>query len=285
MTDYPAVRKHKAKRLASRVLFTCLILVACTIFLAPFLVMLTTSFKTNSDAFTLPVKLFPREWVFENYPAALSSIPYFQYMGNAVFITACSVLGQLLVTPMIAYSLSKIRWSGSKVISGLIMATMMIPISVTMVPLYRIYSKLGLLNTYVPLILPTFFGKAYYIILFRQFFMSVPNSLMEAAWIDGTNEAQRYLYIALPLSKPALTTIGIYSFLDAWSDYLMPLIFITKSERNTLSLGLQQFISDHMVAWSKLMAAATVFVLPVVVVFIIFQKNFVEGIATSGLKA
>lgn len=277
--------KARAKKSVFGLLFVILVLVTCVIFLAPFLVMLTTSFKTNSDAFTLPVKLLPRKWVFENYPAALSSIPYFRYMGNTIFITVFSVMGQLLVTPMIAYSLSKIRWSGSNIISGLIMATMMIPISVTMVPLYRIYSKIGLLNTYVPLILPTFFGKAYYIILFRQFFMSVPNSLMEAAWIDGTNEVQRYLYIALPLSKPALTTIGIYSFLDAWSDYLMPLIFITKSEKNTLSLGLQQFISDHTVAWSKLMAAATVFVLPVVIVFIIFQRNFVEGIATSGLKA
>lgn len=274
------IRKHTTKAL-----FAILVCVLCVVFLAPFIVMITTSFKTNSDAFTLPVKLLPRKWVLDNYPAALSYIPYFRYMGNTVFITLFSMCGQLLVTPMIAYSLSKIRWAGSSVISGLIMATMMIPISVTMVPLYRIYSKLGLLNTYVPLILPTFFGKAFYIIIFRQFFMGIPNSLMEAAWIDGTNEAQRYLYIALPLSKPALTTIGIYSFLDAWSDYLMPLIFITKSEKNTLSLGLQQFISDHTVDWARLMAAAAVFVVPVVILFAIFQKNFVQGIATSGLKA
>lgn len=266
-------------------LFAALVVLLSLIFLSPFLVMLTTSFKTNSDAFTLPVQILPRLWVFNNYPDALATIPYMRYMGNTAFITALSVLGQLLVTPMVAYSLAKIPWKGSKVIGGLLMATMMIPISVTMIPMYKIYATLNLTNTYVPLILPTYFGKAFYIIIVRQFFVGVPNSLMEAARIDGTNEAQRYLYIALPLCKPALTTVGIYAFLDAWSDYLAPLIYITKPERNTLSLGLQQFMSQYSVEWSKLMAAATIFVVPVIICFAIFQKNFVQGIATSGLKA
>lgn len=272
-------------RVVRKSFFAALVLVLSIIFLSPFLVMITTSFKTNSDAFTLPVQILPRQWVFNNYPDALSTIPYMQYMGNTVFITILSVCGQLLVTPMVAYSLSKIRWKGSKVISGLLMATMMIPISVTMIPMYKIYSALHLTNTYVPLILPTFFGKAFYIILVRQFFTGVPNSLMEAARIDGTNELQRYVSIALPLCKPALTTVGIYAFLDAWSDYLAPLIYITKPEKNTLSLGLQQFMSQYSVEWSKLMAAATIFVVPVILCFAIFQKNFVQGIATSGLKA
>lgn len=266
-------------------LFAALVVLLSLIFLSPFLVMLTTSFKTNGDAFTLPVQILPRKWVFNNYPDALATIPYMRYMGNTAFITALSVLGQLLVTPMVAYSLAKIPWKGSKVISGLLMATMMIPISVTMIPMYKIYAALNLTNTYVPLILPTYFGKAFYIIIVRQFFVGVPNSLMEAARIDGTNEAQRYLFIALPLCKPALTTVGIYAFLDAWSDYLAPLIYITKPEKNTLSLGLQQFMSQYSVEWSKLMAAATIFVVPVIICFAIFQKNFVQGIATSGLKA
>ena len=275
---------YRVSQAVKRFLFYLLVLLLCIVFLSPFLVMLTTSFKTNSDAFTLPVKLLPRQWVFENYPKAFETIPYFRYMGNTAFITFFSVIGQLLVTPMVAYSLSKIRWKGSKIISGLIMATMMIPISVTMIPLYRIYSKLHLVNTYIPLILPAFFGRAFYIIIYRQFFTGVPNSLMEAAWIDGANEAQRYIHIALPISKPALTTIGIYAFLDSWSDYLMPLIYITKSEKSTLSLGLQQYISEHTVDWSRLMAAATIFVLPVIVVFVIFQKNFVQGLAMGAVK-
>jgi len=220
-------------RIIRKVLFAALVILLSSIFISPFLVMLTTSFKTNSDAFTLPVKILPREWVFGNYPDALATIPYMRYMANTIFITLFSVLGQLLVTPMVAYSLSKIHWKGSTLISSLLMATMMIPISVTMIPMYKIYASLGLTNTYIPLILPTFFGKAFYIIIVRQFFMGVPNSLMEAAYIDGTNELQRYLFIALPLCKPALTTVGIYAFLDAWSDYLAPLIYITKPEKNT----------------------------------------------------
>ena len=200
----------------------------CLIFLAPFIVMLTTSLKTMSDAFTIPVKVLPRAVTLQNYPDAVNRIPYFRYMGNTALITALTLVGQLIVTPMVAYSLAMIDWKGVKIISALLMATMMIPYTVTMIPLYQIWHMFGLTNTYAPLIIPAFFGNSFYIILMRQFFLSLPKSLMEAAKIDGANEFQRYVRIALPLCKPALTTIGIYTFLAAWSDYLGPLIYITK---------------------------------------------------------
>lgn len=275
----------KLKRNMKEILFFCMVILLVIVFISPFMVMVLTAFKTNSDAFTIPVKLLPRKWVTENFPAAFAAIPYFKYMGNTIFITAISVFGQVMVTPLVAYSLAKIKWKGADIISGLVMATMMIPITVTMVPLYKIYSKLGLTNTYIPLILPTFFGKAFYIVLVRQFFNGIPDSLIEAAKIDGANHFTCYWRVSLPLCKPILTTIGIYAFLDAWSDYLYPLIFITKPEKYTLSLGLQQYMSEYTVDWARLMAAALVFVLPVVVCFAVFQRNFVEGIATSGLKA
>lgn len=277
--------KPMLKKMGSKVGFFILVLLLVIVFISPFMVMVLTAFKTNSDAFTIPVKLLPRKWVTENFPAAFAAIPYFRYMGNTIFITVLSVMGQLLITPIVAYSLAKIKWKGADIISGLVMATMMIPITVTMVPLYKIYSKLGLTNTYVPLILPMFFGKAFYIVIVRQFFNGIPDSLIEAAKIDGANHFTCYGRIAMPLCKPVLTTIGIYAFLDAWSDYLYPLIFITKPEKYTLSLGLQQYMSEYSVDWARLMAAALVFVLPVILCFAIFQKNFVEGIATSGLKA
>lgn len=266
----------KMKKSIHRMLFYVLVLALCSIFLMPFIVMLTTSFKTGSDAFTIPVKILPRQIVWDNYPAALSTIPYMKYMGNTVFITILSVIGQLLVTPMIAYSLSKINWRGAKVISGLLMAVMMIPYTVTMIPLYRVFSQLHMTNTYIPLILPAFFGKPFFIIITRQFFNGIPNSLMEAARIDGANEFQRYCMIALPLCKPVLTTVGIYAFMDAWSDYLAPMIYINKPDKLTLSLGLQQFMSEYTVRWTELMAAAVLFVLPVLVFFLFFQKNFVR---------
>lgn len=276
---------RNTKALLTKLAFFAVILIFCAVFLSPFIVMLTTSFKTNADAFTIPVQVLPRKVIFTNYPEALSKIPYFRYMGNTVFITIISVIAQLIVTPMVAYSLSKIQWKGSAILSALLMGTMMIPYAVTMIPLYKIYSMLHLTNTYVPLILPTFFGKAFYIIIMRQFFNGIPNSLMEAAKIDGANEAQRFFVIALPLCKPVMTTVGIYAFLDAWSDYLAPLIYINKPEKLTLSLGLQQYLNEYSVDWTQLMAAAAVFVLPVLIFFMIFQKNFVQGIATSGLKA
>ncbi|MDR1640546.1 MAG: carbohydrate ABC transporter permease [Clostridiales bacterium] len=275
----------KGRKAVASLMFYVLVICLCAIFLSPFLVMLTTSLKTNSDAFTIPVKLLPRKLVLDNYPAALRTIPYFKYLMNTVQITLFSVLGQLLVTPMVAYSLSKIKWKGASVISGLLMATMMIPYTVTMIPLYRTYSQLHLTNTYIPLILPAFFGKAYYILIVRQFFHGLPNSILEAARIDGANEFQRYSRIALPLCKPALTTVAIFAFLDAWSDYLAPLIYISKPNRLTLSLGLQQFMNEYSVKWAELMAAAVLFVTPVIVFFLIFQRNFVQGVAVTGLKA
>lgn len=268
-----------------QLIFFAAVIVLSLVFFSPFLIMLTTAFKTNRDAFTLPVRLLPREPVFDNFPKAVATIPYWRYMRNTAFITVFSVLGQVMVTPLVAYSLAKIKWKGAALISGLLMATMMIPFTVTMIPLYRIYSKLRWTNTYIPLILPMFFGKAFFIIMVRQFFAGIPNSLMEAARIDGANEFQRYLNIALPLSKPALTTIGIYTFIDAWSDYLAPLIYISKPEKLTLSLGMQQFLSLYSVDWALLMAAALIFVSPVILFFMFFQRYFVEGISTSGLKA
>ena len=261
-----------------------LVIVLSFIFFSPFLIMVTTALKTNADAFQLPVKLFPREVIWNNFPEAMAKIPYVRYMMNTIFITLLSVIGQMVATPLVAYSLAKIKWKGAPIISALIMGTMMIPYTVTMIPLYKIWSRLGFTNTYVPLILPTFFGSPFYIIIMRQFFAGLPNSLMEAAKIDGAGEFKRYIAIALPLSRPALTTVGIYAFINAWSDYLAPLIYINKTEKLTLSLGLQGFLNQYSVDWTHLMAAATIFVIPVVIFFLFFQRNFVEGIATSGIS-
>lgn len=272
-------------KLMKSVLLYLVIAVLSIIFLMPLVVMVTTSFKTMSDAFAIPVSILPREFTLKNYPAAVNKIPYLQYMGNTVFITLLTLLGQIIVTPMVAYSLAKIKWKGVNLISALLMGTMMIPYTVTMIPLYKVWHMVGLTGTYAPLIIPAFFGNSFYIIIMRQFFKGLPNSLMEAAKIDGANEFQRYFSVALPLCKPALTTVGIYTFISAWSDYLAPLIYVTKKDRLTLSLGLQQFLNEFTVDWTMLMAAAAIFVFPVIVLFLIFQKNFVEGIATTGIKA
>ena len=279
------IQYYQRKKRVLRLLRGSMVFLLCVIFITPFIVMISTSFRTNSDAFTKPVSLLPRVWTLDNFPAAMKVIPYWKYMGNTLLITALSIIGNLLSTPMVAYSLAKIKWRGASIISGLLMATMMIPYSVTMIPLYKVYSALHLTNTYVPLILPTFFGSSYFIIIMRQFMTGISDSLLDAAKIDGANEFQRYLRIVLPLCKPAMTTVAIYAFMNAWSDYLAPMIYITKTEKLTLSLGLQQFMGEYSTDWARLMAAALIYVIPVVVFYIIFQRNFVQGVSTSGLKA
>jgi len=275
----------RMKRRINTAAFFLVVFILLAIFLSPFVVMFTTSFKDMNDAFSIPVKVLPRQWILSNYPAAFERIPYFKYMGNTAFLTLLSLLGELLVVPMIAYSLSRINWRGAKLCSGLLLATMMIPYTVTMIPLYRTWHVFGLTNTYIPLIAPHFAGHAYYIIILRQFMKGLPQSLFEAAKIDGANEFQRYTLIALPLSKTGITTIGIYTVIAVWSDYLAPLIYISRKDRMTLSLGLQQFLNEFTVDWTMLMAAAVIFILPVVILFFIFQKNFVEGVSTTGIKA
>ncbi len=279
------MNRYQIKKYMSKMLFLALMAVLTVIFLLPFVVMFTTSFKTMEDAFMVPVRIWPREFTVRNYVMAINKIPYFSYMANTTYITLMSLLGEMLVVPMVAYSLSKIKWKGAGILSGLLMGTMMLPFTVTMIPLYRTWHALGLTGTYVPLIAPHFAGNAYYIIIMRQFMKGLPNSLFEAATIDGASEFQKYLCIALPLCKPALTTVGIYTFLAAWSDYLAPLIYINKRDKMTLSLGLQQFLNEYTIDWTQLMAAAVIFVIPILLLFLIFQRNFVEGIATAGLKA
>ena len=279
------MNRYQIKKYMSKMLFLALMAVLTVIFLLPFVVMFTTSFKTMEDAFMVPVRIWPREFTVRNYVMAINKIPYFSYMANTTYITLMSLLGEMLVVPMVAYSLSKIKWKGAGILSGLLMGTMMLPFTVTMIPLYRTWHALGLTGTYVPLIAPHFAGNAYYIIIMRQFMKGLPNSLFEAATIDGASEFQKYLCIALPLCKPALTTVGIYTFLAAWSDYLAPLIYINKRDKMTLSLGLQQFLNEYTIDWTQLMAAAVIFVIPILLLFLIFQRNFVEGIATADLKA
>ncbi|MBU2563124.1 carbohydrate ABC transporter permease [bacterium] len=261
-----------------------ILLLITAMFLFPLLFMLSTSLKSIDEIFTRSFRLIPKVFHFENYTNALKTIPYLRYAGNTLFITVFNVVGQLLVSPMVAYSLSKVDWIGKRVVFVVLLSTMLLPYQVTMIPLYIIWQKLGLVGSYVPLILPAFFGYAFYIIILRQFFMSIPDSLLESAKIDGASEFQIYWKIMLPLCKPALTTVAIFTFLFTWSDFLGPLIYLTKQDKYTLALGLQQYMSEHTVAWEQLMAASAMFTIPIIIIFFFAQRKFIEGVVTSGLK-
>lgn len=258
------------------------------IFILPFLWLISTSLKTLPEAFRIPPGLLPEVPQWKNYSSVFEYIPFARYFLNTVIITAFMITGLLVSTPMAAYSVSKINWKGKKYLFPLMLATIMLPFQVTMIPLYLVFQKIHVTGTILPLILPAFFGGGigggYYIFLLRQFFLTIPDSLFDSARIDGAAELRIYTSILLPLSKPALATVGIFAFFNSWSDFLGPLIYLTKKQKYTLSLGLQAFLGEHHVQWHLLMAAALLFALPMIIVFMMAQNFFIEGIRTSGLK-
>lgn len=259
------------------------------IFAAPFIWMVSTSLKPLSEINQITPTLIPKDFRWNNYIRVFEEIPYLQYTFNTFYVSLLNVVGQLLTVPMIAYSLSKIHWKGSKIIFPIIIATMLLPFQVTLIPLYLIFQKLHMTGTYWPLIIPAFLAasgsaSALYIFLLRQFFKTIPDALIHAAKIDGASEFMIYWRIMLPLCRPALATIAIFTFLYTWSDFLGPLIYINKQEMYTLTLGLQAFLSEYYVEWDLLMAASVMFTFPVIVLFFFAQKQFIEGITVTGIK-
>jgi len=248
--------------------------------------MISTSFKLPTEIFEMPPRLIPRIFTFENYQQAVQTIPFIRYTLNTLFITLANVAGQLVIAPMIAYSLSLINWSGKKIIFPLVLVGMMIPQQVTMIPIYITFYKMGMTGTFWPLILPAFLGiPSLYVFLLRQFFMGFPRSLIHAAKVDGASEIRIFYGIILPLCKPVLVAVAIFTFLYTWTDFLSPLLYLSRVEMYTLSIGLQAFVRERYVEWGPLMAASSLFTLPVIILFFVAQKQFVEGITLSGVKS
>ena len=212
-------------------------------------------------------------------------VNFWVYLKNSLIIAILSIIGTLVSSTPAAYGFAKIRWPGRDFVFIIVLSTMMLPFQVTMIPLFLIFTEvLHWGDTFLPLVVPTFFGSAFDIFLFRQFFKGIPDAITDAARIDGASEFQIFYRIVLPLSKPVLATITIFTFLWAWNDFLGPLLYLNNPEHFTLALGLQDFQGQRNVAWNLLMAAATVFTLPVIILFFFAQRTFIEGIKLSGVK-
>lgn len=252
--------------------------------LLPFAWMVTTSLKADAQVHAYPPVWIPSPIVWGNYPSAIHYIPFLHYMKNTLFVCVLSVLGTLLSCSLVAYSFAKIRWPGRDAVFVLVLATLMLPGQVTMIPVFAIFRWLGWIGSYKPLIVPHFLGSAFYIFLLRQFFLTIPQELSDAAKVDGASDLTIYRIIMLPLSKPALITVGLFTFIGAWNDFLGPLLYLNDDSKYTLSLGLQQFVGQHGQEWQLLMAAATVMVMPIITVFLVAQKAFVKGIALTGIR-
>jgi multiple sugar transport system permease protein len=270
-------------KLGNIILF-CVVCILGILFFLPFLWIVLTSFKPESQIVRLPPEWIPDPITFENFSRALIRLPLLVYTKNTLVVVIFSTLGVLFSSSLVAYSLSRLNWPDRNLLFYIVIGTLMIPGTVIMIPVFILFKNLGMVNTLYPLILPSFFGNAFFIFLLRQFFMTLPQDLFDAARIDGASEFRCYATIALPLSKPALLTVIIFAGLGAWNDFMGPLIYLSSEEMKTLALGLQSLKAQYNTEWGLLMAASTLMTVPVIVAFFFAQRYFIEGITLTGLK-
>jgi multiple sugar transport system permease protein len=262
-----------------------LLLMLGTAILMPFLWTVSSSLKPYGAGIKFPPQFIPEVFEWSNYPKVFQMIPFLTFFRNSVFVSGMALLGELLSASMVAYAFARLRFPGRNILFMLVLATMMIPYPVTMVPTFILFRLLGMVGTYFPLVLPPFFGPAFSIFLLRQFFLTINSELDEAAKVDGANEFTIYWRIILPLAKPALATIGIFSFMANWNDFMGPLIYLNNSEMYTLALGVNYLRSFRGGGdLSVQMAASVMFMAPCVLLYFIAQRNIVQGIVTTGLK-
>ncbi|MCD2138536.1 carbohydrate ABC transporter permease [Salinicoccus halitifaciens] len=254
-----------------------LLIVGALFMIAPLFWMVSISLKSLEEIYQGGFNFIPEDIQFSNYAAVFEIIPFFTYFVNTSMITVLVVLGNVFVNAFIAYGFAKIQFRGRETLFIIVLSTMMLPGFITLIPQYVIYANLGLVNTYYPLILPAFLGSAFNIFLLRQFFKGVPNSMIEAAKMEGANHFYIFFKIALPMVKPALFTVAIFSFNGVWNDFLGPLLYLNDESLYTLQLGLQVFKEQSSTQWHYLMAGSLMVLFPVIVLFFIFQKYFITG--------
>jgi multiple sugar transport system permease protein len=291
-TTVPPGRRFR-RTLTRSILPRIVLIVFALIFVAPFYWMVASALKSVDEGVAFPPTLIPQAWRWQNFIDAINYIPFGLYALNSLIITVGATVGAVLSNTLIAYGFSRIQWPGRNVLFYVCVATIFLPYPVVLVALFDIFSKLpsfgiqgshSWINTFLPLIVPAFFGNPFYIFLMRQFMMGIPRELSDAARVDGASELQTFWNVILPLTKPAVTVIGILAAVAAWNEFLLPLLYLQENEKYPLAIGLAFFTSEHDVAYNLLMAASTLIVLPVVVVFVLAQRFFIEGITVGGVK-
>lgn len=250
----------------------------------PFIWTVLSSLKNMGQTFAYPVKIFPDPVIWENYPESLSALPFGRAYWNSFYIAAIVVIFQLLTATMAGYSFAKLKFRGHGVIFVLFLATMMVPSQVTMIPLFLIMKKIGLLGSHMSLILPAALFNAFGVFLMRQFIAGLPDELEEAAIIDGASVPQIFFRIIIPLVKPSMAAFGIFVFLGQWNSFMYPLIFLNKTETFTVPLLLNFFKGTYATDYPLLMAGTVISVVPVLIVYLFFQKQIIQGIAITGMK-
>jgi len=279
------LQSAKTRHLIFETCMQILLVTLSAIMLIPFFWLISTSLKVRGTEFTFPPVWIPRPVVWRNYYTAIfeSGLPFPRFLRNTAIITAFNMFGVLFSASLAGFGFSRMRFPGRDKLFVLVLSTMMLPEVVTLIPSYLLFRLLGWIDTFLPLIVPTYLGGgAFNIFLFRQFFMSIPYELDEAARIDGAGTLQIYFRVILPLSKPVVTAVAIFTFLGNWNSFMGPLIYLNSLENMTLAVGLRAFQGLRGTEWNLMMAAATIMIIPVLVLFFAAQRYFVQGIVTTG---
>jgi multiple sugar transport system permease protein len=284
MTHRGRLSRGRAVRGVKSTLHYIALLALGIVFGFPFYWLVTTSLKVDTQLFVIPPVLFPNPINWLNYPRMFEFLPFFRFIINTGLITALVIAGILISCPLAAYSFARLRWPGRNIAFLGILATMMLPDQVTLIPQYILFKQFGWIDTWRPLWVPAFFGSAFYIFLLRQFFLTIPTELEDAAKIDGASFFTIYWKIMLPLVKPALASVIVFSFIGSWNNFLGPLIYINTPEKMPISLALRLFQTLHGAEYGLMMAASTIATLPIVILFFFTQRYFIQGIVLTGLK-
>ena len=263
-----------------------LLLAFAALFVLPFYWMIVSSLKTNQQMFTSPIQWLPTLPHWENYPNAINypNFPFLRFLGNSVFYSVSVTIGTVVSCAAVGYGFARLRFPFRRTLFYITIATLMIPFIVTFIPTYILFKNIGLLGGYTPLILPSFLGNAFFIFMMRQFFLGLPNELADAARVDGAGHFRTFWQVMLPLVKPAMMVVAVFTFLGTWNDFLGPLIYLGDNKLFPLSLGLYAFRAQRLTEWALLMAASTITTVPLIVIFFFTQRYFLEGIKLTGLK-
>lgn len=271
------------ERLQKAITYGIVIIMAIA-YIFPLYWLVVTALKTDVEIFQQPPPIFPPDPQWHNFHASTTYIPFWRYMWNTIAISGLTVLGTVLSCTFIAYGFARVQWPGRNIVFLVYLSTIMLPSQVTLIPLYLIFRQLGWVGTFLPLVVPHFFGSALYVFLLRQFLLTIPQELSDAARIDGASELGILWHIMIPLMRPALAVVALFTFVQTYRDFLGPLIYLTNQEDWTISLGLKLFQNMYGAQWQLMMAASTLAMLPTIVLFFFTQKTFVRGIALTGLK-
>lgn len=283
----PDARRARHRRQISAATFTylgCVLMAAIAI--GPFLWMVSSSFKEAGDVISLPPRLIPDPVTLDNYDYLINNgiLPFGRFLGNSAYITIVVIIGRLFVCALAAYGFARLEFRGRDLAFGVLLGSLMIPELLMVLPLYSIYVQAGLIDTHFPLLVPPIVANTFGTFLLRQFFLSIPKEYDEAALVDGASHFRIFVSIILPLSKPALATLGVLTFVNVWNDFFGPLIYLTDLNKFTLPVGLAFFQTQDSTQYGPLMAGATLAIIPTVVVFVAAQKYFSRGIALTGIK-